>query len=177
MQKADGIYETASALGALLKETSKGAMSKITIQEELNLLDKYITIQKIRRKGLIQVNYSIIDEILLYKIPKFTFQPIVENSIVHGFEGKKGIGILDITAGFSGEDILIEIRDNGVGIPQDKISHILQKDSTKGERYNNVGLMNINERIKLTYGEKYGLSFESKYMEYSTVKIFIPGEV
>ncbi|HEY5584811.1 MAG TPA: histidine kinase [Ruminiclostridium sp.] len=177
MQKADGIYETVSALGDLLKETSKGAMTQITIQEELNLLDKYIIIQKIRRKGLIQVNYSIDSEVLLCKIPKFTLQPIIENSIVHGFEGKKGIGILNISAGFIKDDIIIEVRDNGVGIPQDRISNILQKDVKRGERYNSVGLINIDERIKLTYGERYGLSFESKYMEYSIVKICIPKEV
>ncbi|MHB8061573.1 MAG: sensor histidine kinase [Ruminiclostridium sp.] len=173
MQKADGIYETVTALGDLLKETSKGAMSQITIEEELKLLDKYITIQKIRKKGLIQVIYSIDNEVVLYKIPKFTLQPIIENSIVHGFEGKKGVGILNISASIVEDNILIEIRDNGVGIPQDKISSIL-KDTKKGERYNNVGLINIDERIKLTYGEQYGLSFESKHMEYSIVRINIP---
>jgi len=177
MQKADGIYETVTALGALLKETSKGAMDHITLEEEINLLDKYITIQKIRKKGLIQVNYSIDNELLHCKIPKFTLQPIVENSIVHGFEGKKGLGKLDISAHFvDGNDIVIEIKDNGVGIPQDKLETILQKDKTQGERYNSVGLVNINERLKLTYGEKYGLSFESKCMEYSIVKILIPRE-
>ena len=176
IQKADGIYETATALGALLKETSKGAMSHITIEEEINLLDQYITIQKIRKKGLIQVSYSIDSELLSCKIPKFTLQPIIENSIVHGFEGKKGLGILDISAVLVEDDILIEIRDNGVGIPQDRIETILQKDKSQGERYSSIGLMNINERIKLTYGEKYGLSFESKYMEYSIVRILIPKE-
>lgn len=176
LQKADGIYETVTALGDLLKETSKGAMTQISIQEELNLLDKYITIQKIRRKGLIQVNYSIDTEVALCKIPKFTLQPIIENSIMHGFEGKKGVGILDISVRRTDDKILIEIRDNGVGIPQDKISSLL-KDATKGERYNNVGLINIDERIKLTYGEQYGLSFESKHMEYSIVRICIPMEL
>ncbi len=174
MQKADGIFETVSALGALLKETSKGAMSQITIEEEINLLDKYITIQKVRRKGLIQVEYSIDNEIALCKIPKFTLQPIVENSIVHGFEGKRGIGILNISARFIEENILIEVRDNGIGIPQDRIGSLLQKYEKEEQRYNNVGLVNINERIKLTYGEQYGLSFESEYMEYSIVRILIP---
>ncbi len=176
IQKADGIYETATALGALLKETSKGAMNHITLEEEINLLDQYITIQKVRKKGMIQVSYSIDSQLLSCKIPKFTLQPIIENSIVHGFEGKKGLGILEISAVLVENDILIEIRDNGVGIPQDRIETILQKDYSRGERYNSVGLMNINERIKLTYGEKYGLSFESKYMEYSIVKILIPKE-
>jgi two-component system sensor histidine kinase YesM len=176
MQKADGIYETVTALGDLLKETSKGARSQITIAEELNLLDKYIIIQKIRKKGLIQVNYSVDNEVMLYEIPKFTLQPIIENSIVHGFEGKKGVGILNISASIVDDKILIEIRDNGVGIPQDKISSFL-KAATNGERYNNVGLINIDQRIKLTYGEQYGLSFESKHMEYSIVRISIPKEV
>lgn len=177
IQKADGIYETATALGALLKETSKGAMNNIALEEEINLLDQYITIQKIRKKGLIQVNYSIDSELLSCKIPKFTLQPIIENSIVHGFEGKKGLGMLEISAGLVDEsDILIEIRDNGVGIPQDRLETILQKDKARGERFNSVGLVNINERIKLTYGEKYGLSFESKYLEYSIVRILIPRE-
>ena len=174
MQKADGIYETATALGVLLKETSKGAMNQITINEEINLLDKYISIQKIRKKGMIQVTYDIPEEIKDCKIPKFTLQPIVENSIIHGFEEKRGIGLLNVTATHSDNDIYIEIKDNGVGIPQDKIVSILQKQEKTGQRYNNVGLNNINERIKLTYGEEYGLSCESKYMEYSIVRIHIP---
>jgi len=177
IQKSEGIYETATALGVLLKETSKGARDRITIKEELVLLDKYIDIQKIRKKGMIQVNYHVEAEIEAYKIPRFTLQPIAENAIVHGFEEKKGIGVLDVFVRSEGDDMVIEMRDNGVGIPEDRINTIMEGGTKENIKFNNVGLNNINDRIKLIYGDGYGISIESRYMEYTVVKIRIRKEL
>ena len=93
IQRADGIKEMVSALALLLKEISKGASEKITLQEELELVESYIYIQKIRCKGMFRVHYSIPDKTILdYKILKFTLQPIIENAIFHGLD-LKGIEI------------------------------------------------------------------------------------
>lgn len=174
IQKSDGIYETVTALGALLKETSKGSRDIITIKEELFLLDKYIDIQKIRKKGMIQVNYLIEEGIESCQIPRFTLQPIVENAVFHGFEGKKGIGIIDISVRSDHNNVLLEIKDNGLGIPEDQVEHILEKWDTKDSMYNQVGLKNINDRIKLIFGKEYGLSISSKHLHYTLVSIRIP---
>lgn len=177
IQKSDGIYKTATSLGALLKETSKGNRDFITIAEELDLLEKYIEIQKIRKSGLIMSEYNVEEELDQYTIPRFTLQPIVENAIIHGFEGKRGMGIIEVTVKSANDEILIEVKDNGLGISEDKLSGILTEDELSETTYNKVGLKNINERLKLIYGEKYGLSITSKESVYTSVSILIPKSV
>lgn len=177
LQKAEGISETATALGVLLKETSKGKADRITIKEELYLLDKYIEIQKIRKKGMIQVSYNVEEGLEVYRIPRFTLQPIAENAIVHGFEGKKGMGVIDVSVISAGENIVIEVRDNGMGIPEGQLGSILEANESVSSKYNRVGLKNIDERIKLIYGQEYGISVESRYTEYTSVRVLIRKEL
>ncbi|NLK87584.1 MAG: histidine kinase [Clostridiaceae bacterium] len=177
LQKAEGISETATALGVLLKETSKGKADRITIKEELYLLDKYIDIQKVRKKGMIQVSYTVEEGLEEYRIPRFTLQPIAENAIVHGFEGKRGMGMIEVSVMSAGEDIVIEVRDNGAGIPEGRLGSILDATDSESNKYNRVGLKNINERIKLIYGQEYGISVESRYNEYTSVKVLIHKEL
>lgn len=174
IQKSDGIYQTATSLGALLKEISKGNRDLITMQEELTLLEHYIEIQKIRKNGLIQFVYSIEKDLELCRIPRFTLQPIVENAIIHGFEGKRGMGKITVNVTSDNDDILIEVLDNGNGIPPDKLTTIMKQDGSSQATYSNVGLINIDERIKLLYGHEYGLSITSQFQQFTRVLIRIP---
>ncbi len=174
IQKSEGIYQTATALGALLKETSKGNRDLITIREELDLLDKYIDIQKIRKNGLIMAEYHVGEELGEFKIPRFTLQPIVENAIIHGLEGKRGMGLIDITVRAEDADIVIEVLDQGVGMTPEKIEQILNRQANAQNTYSNVGLMNIDDRIKLLYGPQYGIRLESEPERYTKVTIRIP---
>lgn len=176
-QKADGICHIATALGELLRETAKGASDEITIERELYLVECYMDIQKIRRKGMIRLQCQVDESILPYKIPKFLLQPIVENAVIHGLSGKKGLGIITISGGCSGDRIIISIMDNGVGFPQEKLSDVFSETPTpenKGDKYTSVGLKNTEQRIKLNYGEEYGIHIESKEGEYTKILIEIP---
>lgn len=178
IQKCEGIGETVSVLGALLKEMSKGASEKITLKEEIELIDKYIYLHKIRRKGMIRVEYLIRDEGLYnYRILKFMLQPIVENAIFHGLEPKKGIGVIKIEALEQETEIVVVIEDNGVGMSDEALNKIFSGDNTqKLSKYNSIGVKNVDERIKLTYGTQYGLRLESKQNEYTRAIIRIPKE-
>lgn len=181
LQKSDGIYNTVTALAELLRETSKGTSDEIPLRRELFLVEKYVDIQKIRKMGLICLKCNVDEELLDYKILKFLLQPFVENAIIHGFDQKKGMGIITITAADSvdKEAIEISITDNGMGMSDETLKHIMPYDdlSNHSSKYSSIGLQNVLERIKLTYGEQYGFCISSVENEYTEVIVTIPKRI
>jgi two-component system sensor histidine kinase YesM len=174
IQKIEGISSMASSLGALLKEISKGAAEQIPIRRELELLDKYLYIQRIRRNGLLLVSFDIQDEqVLNCLIPRFTLQPLAENAISHGLDGTDRLGEIFISIGTDGEDVLIVMKDNGAGIPVDKIKTLFSEDQVRSNDGIHVGLINVDKRIKLFFGSG-GLSVESREGEYTKIYIRFP---
>lgn len=176
LQGESGIQKMVTNFGELLKEVSKGVDEYITIEKEFELLDRYIYIQKIRKKGLIRVNYKISASCQNCKILKFILQPLVENAIIHGLEGKKGMGYLTITAEPAGEDMCVMIKDNGVGITAKERAQMFTKETGSGVKYNNLGVKSVKERIQLLYGKEYGVFYESEVGEYTVVKVLLPRE-
>lgn len=177
IQNASGIPEMTTSLARLLRNIAKGTSELITIKEELDLLKDYITIQQYRYGGSITVNYNIMSEDLYEcNIIKFTLQPIVENAIFHGIEPKSVEGIIDINIKkIDSNKIEIHVIDNGIGISEDKIEKLLSaKETTNRRSFNNIGISNVNERIKLTFGNEYGLNIKSKLNEYTNIIITIP---
>ncbi len=177
IQKSQGIYDTANALGALLKETSKGALEKIPLREEFYLLEQFIHIHNIRKKGLIHATMDLEPGIADRLIVRFLLQPIVENAILHGFEGKKGICRLWISAIGEGGAIRVTVRDDGLGMPPERLASLFEeKPETEGGRFNRVGIWNVQEQIRHVYGDAYGMTVESVVGVGTTVTIRIPEE-
>lgn len=171
--------EISSAVKSLAKfyklSLNKGK-SIISIKDELTHVSLYVQIQNMRYSNRINLNILVNEEIQEFSIPKITLQPIVENSILHGILGKENqAGNIIIKGIMEDEDILISIEDDGAGIPEDVISKIFSDElnSRKGSGY---GIKNINERLKISYGEKYGISFESEIGVGTKVKIRIPAK-
>lgn len=177
IQNASGIPEMTTSLARLLRNIAKGTSQLITIKEELDLLKDYITIQQYRYGGTITVNYNIMSEDLYdCHVIKFTLQPIVENAIFHGIEPKGIEGVIDINISSTQKNTLnIEVIDNGVGMNEDKIKELLtSKETTSKTSFNNIGVSNVNERIKLTFGNEYGLNIKSEINQYTNMIITIP---
>ena len=179
LQHADTIRDMTAALGRLLQNISKGS-DKISIYEEMSLLDDYVLIQDIRYDGRLKVHYHIGDpEITQAQILKFLFQPIVENAIFHGIEPKgDGAGTIDIYLNQKDSNIYIHIVDNGIGMTPEQIKQLLNPDENTQNRrgLNGIGISNINQRIKITYGQEYGISITSEPGAYTDVLICIPYE-
>ncbi len=179
MQHNAGIVKVVSALSSLLKNMAKGFNEKVTVRQELDFLDNYITIEKIRYIELFDVEISV-DEPSLYdaRIIKLTLQPLVENSIFSGIEPSGKPGLIQIHI-FSKEQVLyISIRDNGVGISEENISRMLTDTSRVAKNYmSGIGLPNVDRRIKLVYGPEYGLEIDSKVGLYTCVTVSIPLEI
>jgi len=176
IQNATGIAEMTTSLSRLLRSIAKDNRRLMPLKDELSLLDDYFLIQKYRYGSTVSMVKEIEDEELLSGlIPRFTLQPLVENAIFHGIE-PKGRGDILITVKKSGfADILVTIEDNGVGMKEEQISTILceSEDGTKGV-FENVGLHSVNERLRLAFGENYGLSIESEMGQYTLMKILLP---
>ena len=176
IQKNASIVKMVTALSGLLKNMAKGFNEKVTVKEELNFLQDYITIEKMRYMEMFDVEIHVEDEKLYNaKIIKLTLQPLVENAIFSGIEpmGKNGIILIQVKCS---ENVLcISVRDNGVGIPDEKIEKI-KKGKSKSDTMSGIGLPNVDQRIKLVYGEEYGLTIQSKVGEYTEIQVRIPVE-
>lgn len=169
-------YEGALDVTVSLGEFYKGVLSKgndlISISEELNLTVNYLKIQQIIQRNKFDFDVDFDDRIMECNILKLTLQPVVENSIVHGFREANRDGLIHITGKLEFCKIIIEIMDTGKGIENNEIINILNsRDQGKKKSF---GLSNINERIKLQFGPEYGIRINSAIGEGTRVTIEIP---
>jgi len=158
-------------LGKILRKTIESKGTPIRLESEIELVKSYLEIQKYR---LGRLNYDI--EILtdiseIYVLP-FLIQPIVENSIIHGLENKKDGGFIKIKIFKEDKRLIISVEDNGIGMSKEKIESLLS-DSFNGES-SKIGIRNTLERIKLFYGEEYGIKIESSEDNGTRVDIILP---
>lgn len=156
------------ALAKLLRNTIVDSNEFVTIREEIDNIKSYIVIQKLRYGDSFEVNYHIEDEFYNYKIIKFILQPIIENSILHGFDEEKDNQKIDIIISERNAILEILIKDNGKGFNQDR-----HKEKKKG-KLSGVGYKNVCERIKLTYGKEYTVELKSEIDSGTEVKIMLP---
>ncbi|MCM3634300.1 cache domain-containing sensor histidine kinase [Paenibacillus camelliae] len=158
-----------SSLSELLRSTILDHNEEITIEQELENLAHYFEIQKIRYADRFQVHYEIDKELLHCFIPKLILQPVAENAIIHGIsEHGKSIDIL-IRVQQVDQQLHIEIKDNGKGFDTNRF---LQSDNAN--KLSGIGITNVNERIKLHYGEGFGLYISSAVGEGTSCKIILP---
>lgn len=177
LQNAPGISEMLDSLGQIMKYISKNTDSKISLEDELKLLGHYITIQRYRYGDSFTYTQSIADPSLLScRVFKFSLQPLIENAITHGINGKQQPGQIQLRVTREGEDLLIDITDNGVGISQQQIDEILtyDKDITEELLFKKIGLKNIDRRLKLEYGDRYGIQIHSRLGSYTEVLVRYP---
>lgn len=143
----------------------------LSIQEEVELLKNYMKIQKLRFGSSIQVEYDIKKELLTLKTIKLLLQPLVENSIHHGRKSDEEVLMIRVRVQLDGERVCFSVEDNGVGIEQDKLEKLRSQLEKFEEGY---GLKNVHNRVRLTYGEEYGVKIESVFGKGTRVLVYIP---
>ena len=143
----------------------------LSIQEEVELLKNYMKIQKLRFGSSIQVEYDIKKELLTLKTIKLLLQPLVENSIHHGRKSDEEVLMIRVRGQLDGERVCFSVEDNGVGIKQDKLEKLRSQLEKFEEGY---GLKNVHNRVRLTYGEEYGVKIESVFGKGTRVLVYIP---
>lgn len=158
------------ALAKLLRSTIVNKDDFINIEDEIENVFNYITIQKIRYGDIFDVRFNIDKNLKYEKILKFILQPIVENCILHGFEENENQNFIDIIACDKDEFIYFEILDNGVGITEDK----LKDGSFDIDKFAGIGVKNIKERLNIYYEGIYTFEIISSKEKGTRTKILIP---
>lgn len=145
----------------------------IRVRDELQHAQTYMNIQKIRCKDSFDVRVDIDPAVEEYCAVKLILQPILENAINYGVSGMDD-GEITIIGRMYGEDVLLAVRDNGIGIPEEEAELLLTDNNRVHKHGSGVGLVNVNRRIQLLFGRSYGLSIESEPDEGTTVSIRLP---
>ena len=167
----EDIAETTEALATFYRYTISNVQEFVTFSDELDNVQNYFTVQQCRFGDKLSMEVEIENEALLEaRMPKLILQPLVENAIVHGLEGKIGQGTVRIEIENSENCLFLRVRDDGVGFPQEQVDRmnaqfagkIAQEESRQETpKRGGIALGNVNSRIRLMFGEDYGLRIYS----------------
>ncbi|MBQ9550436.1 MAG: sensor histidine kinase [Lachnospiraceae bacterium] len=170
------VTEAVRSLSRFYKLTLSKKKTMDTVEHELEHVSLYVKLQNMRFDDKIDFIVDVPDNLMSYEIPKLTFQPIVENAIVHGiFEKENRSGTIVLTAWSEENDMLFLISDDGVGMDEETLSAILTDNSANdgSDHGSNIGVFNTHNRLKLLYGSSYGLSYRSTPGEGTEVTVRI----
>lgn len=168
-----GVSTMVSALAKLFRVSISKGKETNSVADEIEHARSYLIIQKIRYKDKFDFTIDVQPDLLDKKTVKLILQPIIENAIYHGINQIQEKGEIRITAAAEQDKLVFRISDNGYGIRPEVLNGLMERESTSTSG-SGVGLKNVNERIKLRYGDEYGLKIESELDEGTTVIISIP---
>jgi two-component system sensor histidine kinase YesM len=173
---ADDIIHVVNALTNLLRIGLSKGKEVIKVRDEIMHIESYLIIQKVRYEDKLDYEINIPEELMNLEVIKLILQPIVENAIYHGIKEKRGKGKITIEGKVIDNKLCFTITDNGKGITQDKLKHINKILNGKSPVKINIGfgIYNVNERIRLSYGEEFGIVFYSTEDIGTKVEIWHP---
>lgn len=173
INKADNVADMLMALGNLLNASMGKTADEVIIEEELQYVNDYVKLQKMRYGDSFNISMEIDPEIKQFFVIKLLLQPIVENAIIHGCVIANRYGYIQIIGKEEDGDIVFLVRDNGTGMTKEEIEKLSQPETEQNNSSQHIGLYGTNDRIKLYYGSSYGISVVSDEKG-TTVKIRIP---
>jgi two-component system sensor histidine kinase YesM len=171
------ISEMVTALARFFRIGLSKGKEFIKIRDELEHANSYLIISKIRFKECFEFKFDVSEEILEYKTVKLILQPVIENAIKHGIDKDGKDGLIEIKGKLDEGTVILSVTDNGKGIDEEhlKVLRKLLINTSRMDDYGGgIGLINVNQRIKLNFGSEYGLGIESKLGYGTTVYIRIP---
>ena len=174
--EADDIVRLVDALTNMFRIGLSHGKDIISVKEEITHVSNYLYIQKIRYKDKLNYQIQVDESLYSIEVPKLILQPLVENAIYHGIKAKRGGGTIYITGEPVERNLLFTVRDDGAGMPQEKVDEINRRMSERSvlDEQKSFGLFYIRERIQLCYGEGYGVHVESTLGEGTRVTITLP---
>mgnify|MGYP000999485605 FL=1 len=174
-QQCNTVSNLCKALSNIFRYSIDMKNNLSTIEKEIIHLKNYMYVMNVRMQNDIDININVDKNLLNELIPRISIQPMVENSIIHGLKDKHGDKKVSIEVKPYGEDILISVADNGIGMDAEQINHQLEvADTDVLKKGSSIGLTNINARVKLLFGKDYGIKVHSVKGEGSTVTLRIP---
>ncbi|AGF54089.1 two-component system sensor histidine kinase YesM [Clostridium saccharoperbutylacetonicum] len=171
------IADIVKKLGKIMRRNLEVSGKEVTLKSELELIEGYLQIQSMRFEGMVSYEMNIEDNIDTesYKILPLLLQPVVENAFIHGLEEKRNKGTIIINIFIKEKLLIVKICDDGVGIKLERLQEINKKlDCFEENNGKSIGLMNVNQRIKMYYGGEYGMNIESEFGKGTIVTLFLP---
>lgn len=175
MGRDKDVFDMTKSLSMFYRSVLSKGRSIITIKEEIDNVKYYLTIQKIRYFDKLEYKIDCDPLILDSFIVKLSVQPLVENAIYHAIKNKTGMGMIEITGKTLDDQIVISVRDNAGSFDMSKVPDILNNRMSVSEG-NGFGLTNVNERIRLNFGEQFGLRINCEENVYTQVDIVLPSD-
>lgn len=171
------VVKMVTSLSDFFRTTLSKGKDFITIDEEKLHIQSYLKIQQFRYQDILEYDICISEEICQYEILKLTLQPLVENALYHGIKNKRGLGHIQVTGEKEGENLVFQVKDNGIGMTEERLREVRQLirgERTRDQESSGFGLFNINQRIRLYYGPEYELTIESTHRKGTLLQIVIP---
>ena len=181
MNKSPQVVQMTSALSRLFRISISGGRELIPLREELDHVRSYLTIQKMRYQDKFEYAIQINDDLERYTVLKIILQPLVENAIYHGVRDVSHAGIIEIGGEAENGSLDLWVRDNGSGMDADELQQVnaalsgTERDPASSQR--GVGVRNVHERIRLYFGEQYGLTIQSEPESGTTITCRLPLQV
>ncbi|MBR5336806.1 MAG: sensor histidine kinase [Lachnospiraceae bacterium] len=179
MGENDQVILMVNSLSDFFRTGLSSGKSMVSIREEIKHVESYLKIQQFRYQDILEFEVEVDDSIGEYRIPKLTLQPLVENALYHGIKNKRAKGRIIVSGRQDGDNIILSVKDDGVGMePEalDKIRKNLSDNGPGSPAESGFGLRNVLERIRLTYGNDYGIEIDSIYGAGTSVMVKIPCE-
>ena len=174
-EKQSEAVHTVTALARFFRLSLGKGKNIVTVKDEIDHVKNYLMIQHMRFKNKFDYEFDIAEDVLELPSLKLMLQPLVENAIYHGMEFMDGDGLIMVKAWREEDELYLSVADNGLGMTEDKVEMILTGKSSSGNgRGSGIGVKNVNERIKLYFGEAYGLTIDSEPDEGTKVTIHLP---
>ena len=187
----ESVANMAELLGDFYRYTISQEDNFVSLKEELDNAEVYFQIQRFRFSKKLELKVKVQENLLSLKVPRILLQPIVENSIVHGLEGRESRGKVEISISRSNQHVYIQVSDDGIGIEEEKLRQINEDlrnirrgfqggvvgKGGMGKSGMGVSLLNIQERIHLLYGREYGLYLQSLENSGTDVCVVLPREL
>lgn len=176
MEKASHTEDTIYTLAEILRYMIMNTGLLVSLKEEISQIERYMNIQRVRFGKRIQFSVNVPDDLQDIQLPSTILQSFVENAIIHGLEPKEGEGTLKVTGFAEDRDLVIEISDNGVGIPKDKLETLLaeKKKPVSGRQSIGICIPDVNMRLSHLYGPEYQVKIDSRIHGGTTVYVRIP---
>ena len=173
-RKYEEVVLMTASLARLLRQSISNEDEVVPLAREVEYAKGYLTIQKMRYKDKLEFEIDVEPSILNIPLIKLVLQPIIENAIYHGLKYKESKGLLQVKGFMKDGNAVLQVIDNGVGMDEETLSHIYDKHKVNYHS-NGVGVYNVQKRLKLYYGENYGITYESEKGVGTTATITIPG--
>lgn len=176
-EKQSEAVHTVTALARFFRLSLGKGKNIVTVKAEIDHVKNYLMIQHMRFKNKFDYEFEIAEDVLELSSLKLMLQPMVENAIYHGMEFMDGDGLIKIKVWREADELYLSVTDNGLGMTEDKVAMVLAGKSNSGNgRGSGIGVKNVNERIKLYFGEDYGLKIDSEPDVGTTIIIHLPAK-